>query len=161
MEAVLTREFIWGELTPPPLVVPPRRLRRVLLAIDESAGSRKALEFAATVAGESAGEVIALHVRAREPVKWGPYTLETRLDALQLVLNAVTCLREFGVSRRGLVTSARFNHVGREIAAQAQHLDADLIVMGTRNLSCLAQWLCGSVSRNTSRRAGCPVTLVH
>jgi nucleotide-binding universal stress UspA family protein len=77
------------------------------------------------------------------------------------VLNAVTCLREVGVNCRGLVTSVRFNHVGREIAAQAQRLDADLIVMGTRNLSCLAQWLCGSVSRDTTHGARCPVTLVR
>jgi hypothetical protein len=43
MEAVLTREFVWDELMLPPLVVPPRRLRRFLLAIDDSAESRKGL----------------------------------------------------------------------------------------------------------------------
>jgi nucleotide-binding universal stress UspA family protein len=160
VDALLTRESIWDELGLPPIIAPASRPRRILLAIDDSAESRRAAERAAELAG-SHGEVTAFHVRRIDPVKWGPYTLETELDALQLVQNTVICLRELGARSRGLLAVARWDRIGREIATQAQRLDVDLIVMGTRNLSSIAQVLCGSVSRETLRRTTRPVTLVR
>jgi len=47
-----------------------------------------------------------------------------------------------------------------EIAAMADHLDIDLIVMGTRGLTGFKHVLLGSVAERTIRLAKCPVLTV-
>jgi nucleotide-binding universal stress UspA family protein len=162
MEAVLTHQT--SEKLPSRAVPPAAALscpQRVLLPVDDSAESHKAVELAAKVAHQSGAEVTAVHVHPIEPRRWGPYEIETRFDAFRLVQDAVAELRRAGVRSRGIVISAPINRVGDAIGAQADRLDADLVVMGARNLSGASQLIGGSVSREVARRAHCPVTLAH
>lgn len=163
MEAVMTKQTIDSRPSPAASAVPGLGSwpQRVLLAVDDSDESHKAVELAARVAGQSAGEIIALHVHPVEPGRGGPYRVETRFEAFCLVHDTVAQLRAAGLTGRGLVTNARINRVGDAIAAQARRLDADLIIMGARDLSNVSQLLGGSVSRDVARRAHCPVTLAH
>jgi nucleotide-binding universal stress UspA family protein len=161
MEAVVTQRTTETPASPAVSAAPALQgwPQRVLLAVDDTAESHKAVALAAKVAGQSNAEVIAVHVHPIEPRKWGPYEVETRFEAFSLVHDAVAELRTAGVKSRGIVINAPIDRVGDAIGTQADRLDADLVVMGARNLSGISQLFGGSVSRDAARKAHCPVTL--
>jgi nucleotide-binding universal stress UspA family protein len=75
---------------------------RILLAVDDSPISRRAVALAADIARKSSAEVLVFHVRERQ---WGrrgsKLELESREDAAEFVNAAVYELRRAGVSARG------------------------------------------------------------
>jgi nucleotide-binding universal stress UspA family protein len=134
---------------------------RILLAVDDSTGARRAAATAAVLARVAGEEVEVFHVREFTPGKVGPLAISTRAEAVALVNTVVAGLREGGVTARGEVQEAPLEHVATRILAEAEARRASLIVMSSRSLSVLGALLGKSVSRSVLRHATCPVLIVR
>jgi nucleotide-binding universal stress UspA family protein len=137
-----------------------RRLRvsrwRILLAIDDSEPSDRAVEAAATLAEISDGQILVLHAREVGSAARNP-CLESRAEARQLVDGIAARLRRRGIRAQGEMHATRSGHAADDIADVARRIEADVIVMGSRGCSDLTSLLIGSVGHATIRRASCPV----
>lgn len=51
-------------------------------------------------------------------------------------------------------------HAGKEIVRYAADVNADLIIVGSRGLGTLQEWMLGSVSHYVAQHASCAVTIV-
>jgi nucleotide-binding universal stress UspA family protein len=161
----------------PVLTVPPRAyttsvlpFKRVLCAIDFSNPSLTALQYAASIANESAAMLTLLHV-----IEW-PW-IESPMPAYEdLPHEQAAALAEF---RRYLETTARTRlktlvpeaRQGRpandsairhgrpyvEILRVAEETRADLIVIGVHGRNVVDMALFGSTTNQVVRRATCPV----
>lgn len=134
---------------------------RILLAVDGSAHSRKASEFAGDLGRTYHAEVVVLHVREHE-LTWGAdVDVESPDEASELVDGIVRELKEAGTSARGEVRRAPLGSTPREILAVAEEEGASLIVMGTRGLTEWGSLLMGSVAHKVLHLATCPVLVVR
>ena len=111
----------------------PRRLRpgswRILLAVDNSEPSARAVNAAAAIAQVCAGEVMVFHLREVERMPKGP-AFESQKEAKELVAAIVERLRGEGLSAEGAVCATRPGQVARGIADRARQMGADLIILG-------------------------------
>lgn len=135
---------------------------RILLAVDDSAPSRRAVALAADIAQKSHAEVLVFHVRERQwGRRGGKLELESPEDAAEFVNAAVYILRRAGVSARGELRNAVFGRVAREIVGAAEESGSDLIVIGSRGLACLPGIVLSSVSHKVIHLARVPVLIAR
>ena len=130
---------------------------KILLAVDGSEHSNRAVEVAADIARKSDGEVYAIHVHEVGLV----VPVETNLEAHAIVDDTVNELLADGVKAGGDAVSARSGGIPGAIAESAESFGAGLIVMGTRGLSDVSGMLLGSVAHKVIRHAACPVLVVR
>lgn len=133
---------------------------RILLAIDDSAPSRSAAATATRLALQWDSEVVVVHVRERQVARSAVLQVETLEDATELVNRVVFELGRAGIRASGTVRSTGFGRVPREIVEIGELELADLIVMGSRRLSCLRGVLQNSVSHRVLHRSRIPVLVV-
>ena len=134
---------------------------RILLAVDGSEHSRKAVPVAGDLSRRYDGEVIVLHVREHE-VTWGAdIDVETADEARLLVDEVVRELKDSGANVRGEVVRVPLGQTPRAILDMAQEESVGLIVMGTRGLSDWGRLLMGSVARKIVHLAEVPVLVVR
>lgn len=119
----------------------------MLVAVDESEASTRAVRVAGQIAAALGARVSVLHVG-----HGGEHEAEAPDRLAQSELAAL------GVAAR---VEVRGGDVADEILAAARSLLADLLVMGSRGRSQLAGLLLGSVSQEVVARASCPVLLVR
>ena len=135
---------------------------RILAAVDESDVAGRVLAAATELAALSHGEVFVLHLREREPTKFGVLpSVESPADASSLVDDAVQKLTAAGVKAAGTVRNSVFGYAAREILAEADSRDAGVIVMGSRGRGDLAGLLLGSTAHKVIHLAGRPVLVVR
>lgn len=132
------------------------RVARILVPTDFSGTANKAFRYAAVLSKTTGASLIALHVIA--PV----YYLEPA-DAASLVREArAVAQKEFGKLKpapaRAMIQEGIPHDV---IAAAAQTVGADLVVMGTHGRSGFNRLMLGSVAENVVRHAPCPVLTVR
>ena len=142
-------------------------LRDILLALDGSDGSARAVGFVRKLVARSAARVTVLVV-IEPPTPLPIPALESfavstphpspehYAAAEELIRTMITELGSASVHPRIEVGEA-----ADTICRVADELDADVIVMGARGRSGPARWLMGSVSEQVMRHAGRPVTIVH
>jgi len=134
---------------------------RILLAVDGSEHSRRAVVVAGDMSRRYGGEVIVLHVREHE-VTWGAdIDIETAAEARQLVDGVVRDLKDSGTNVRGEVVRVPLGQTPRAILDMAQEEAVGLIVMGTRGLSDWGRLLMGSVAHKIVHLAEVPVLVVR
>lgn len=141
--------------------------RNVLVAVDGSAGSRKAAAFARQLMTDPATKLTALLAiepesavligpfdtyvpRAQNPTPEGVAAAHALIDDLRAVLGAERVEVRVEVGRPAELICK----IGDEI-------QADVIVVGARGLDPAERWLLGSVSEKVMRHAGRPVTVVR
>jgi len=142
-------------------------IRRILCPVDFSACSRAAVDYAMAIAHWYGASVTALHVFPLPPVAAAP-TGPIIMDPILLTVAEREHLladarRLLEVERApGTQTDAviRQGAVPAEILAQADSMQADLLVMGTHGRSGVDRWLLGSVTEKVLRRSRCPVLTV-
>ena len=77
--------------------------QKVLLAVDGSEHSAKAVPVAADLAKKSGGEVVVFHVREYQVARGGAFPLEDGLHARDLVDGVTASLKAEDVKARGVV----------------------------------------------------------
>jgi nucleotide-binding universal stress UspA family protein len=149
---------------------PARTLNRVLCATDLSEFGNRAVDMA-FAAAEPGGSVTLVHV-VREPPVPSPLVShygERRPSADELAkqqrkaADRLTALAESAAQGRKVrfeVRTPRAPKVAEALLAEAENLDADLIVVVTRSRSGLAKFVLGSAAHDVLYEAGRPVLLV-
>jgi nucleotide-binding universal stress UspA family protein len=134
--------------------------KTIVLALDGSEGSRRAIPVAADLARQNGGRIVIAHVEqdvagkggAPIPVTEDEIQAEIRKQADQL-------------STHGIETSVEMRNVmlggpAHPIAEIAEEANADLIVAGTRGHSPVAGLLLGSVTQRLLHIARSPMLVV-
>jgi len=150
----------------------------ILVAVDGSEHSKKALNYALELAGKFDGKITLIHVYSTV-VPLVPSVLETpstptlplptssaiaakitedaKQKGKQILNEAERVAKERLISVK---TVLREGDAVREIVAVAQEGKFDLIVIGHRGLSKLKELFLGAVSEGVSHKAPCPVLIV-
>jgi len=135
---------------------------RILVAVDHSEPSHRAVLAARDLAVLSKGEIRVLHLREREPGTKGlPVMNETPEDAHDTVREVVETLARAGVKAQGEVKHTIYGYAAREIVADAKDYDADVIVMGSRGRGDLAGMILGSTAHKLIHLTDRPVLVVR
>jgi nucleotide-binding universal stress UspA family protein len=139
---------------------------KILLPFDGSDSATRAAQFACVLCkNDSAAELHVLNV-ATPPIVFGDYVGITTLQDLEksareqgarVAAEAGAILDKCGLAHRIHVEVGSIEEI---IAAQAEALQCDLIVMGCRGLGALSSLLLGSVATKVIHLAKVPVTLV-
>jgi len=120
--------------------------KRILVAVDGSDYSRRAIPAAIEVAKKFGSEVFVVHVHEHDLGRAAAYPVESDDQADEIVAEAIATIRGAGVSAEGEVRVAFMGKVADEIVEAAANRGANLIVMGSRGLSDVAGLLLGSVT---------------
>lgn len=136
---------------------------KILVAIDHSEISVRALDAALSLALLSHGEVWVLHLREREMMgKTGLMTsAESSDEAGADASAAVEALTRAGIKAHGVVRDTAFGHAAREIVSDAAEHGVDVIVMGSRGRGDLAGLVLGSTAHKVIHLADRPVLVVR
>ena len=136
---------------------------KILVAVDHSEMSDRAVLAARDLAVLSKGEIWVLHLREREMgAKTGVLRIdETTEDADAQVAASVEVLTEAGVKAHGEVRNTIFGYAAREIVNDAIEVNADVIVMGSRGRGDLAGLLLGSTAHKVIHLSDRPVLVVR
>jgi nucleotide-binding universal stress UspA family protein len=136
---------------------------KILVAVDHSEVSARALTAARELASLSHGEVWVLHLREREMMgKTGMMTsAESSDEASTAVSDAVAELTQAGIKAHGVVRDTVFGYAAREIVSDAAGVGADVIVMGSRGRGDLAGLVLGSTAHKVIHLADRPVLVVR
>src|SRR5690349_15999290 len=148
----------------------PHKIGRVLVAVDESDGSRAAVRFLSIAELERDSRVTLLHVlpRTGAEARRSARSSDDRHrseDERKQQAGAETLLREVGAtleeSRRSIERLVTHGDPAREIVKIARSRDVDLVVLGARGLRTLGRLLLGSVSEAVLHQADRPVIIVR
>jgi nucleotide-binding universal stress UspA family protein len=145
-------------------------INKLLVALDGSNHSLKAVDFASVIAAALEARVIILSVvKAQElPEGLREYAKLEHIPGVDmeilkkvagnLVSNAERRAREKGVD--DIVGEVQEGPVARTIIARAQHHEVDMIVVGSRGLGNIEATLRGGVSHRVELLAECAVLTV-
>jgi nucleotide-binding universal stress UspA family protein len=141
-------------------------MNRILIATDGSDAAEEALETGLELANEHVAEVTIVHVEPRYDLVVGSYLTgpapvprdEIPPEDDEVLEKAAELAAEHGVEPR-LVE--RSGYPPDEIARLANEIDADVIVVGSRGLGAVSEFVLGSTSRALLRRTTRPVLVVR
>ena len=142
-------------------------IHKILVPVDFSEHSERALDAAVSVARHFGAELLLFHcyplpipslTGVPSTVTPESYVEAIRSAALQRVVQWRDKARAQGVRAEAEIGAGA---PASEIAALAETIGADLIVIGTRGLGGLQNLLLGSVAERTVRIAPCPVLTVR
>jgi len=138
--------------------------RRILVPVDFSDSSARALRHVAKRAAASGGSLIVVYV---VPADYGWLRIgrdESRDLDRSLQRQAVDRLRAFADENVGDMPAnleVRVGQPAEEIVAAARESKCDSIMLSTRGLSGLDRYLIGSVAHRVAQLAPCPVVLLR
>ncbi|MBY0398935.1 universal stress protein [Myxococcota bacterium] len=139
---------------------------KLLVPVDGSENSMKALRHAISVARSCAGSSIHVVTAHEEPIVFGEvsvYVSREMIAELQRrqsegpLSMAVQVLESSGIPHTREILEGP---IARTIARRADELGCDGIFMGTRGMTALGGLLLGSVATKVIHEANVPVTLV-
>ncbi len=139
------------------------RYRKILLPVDGSEASRRAVDHGLALARTAGAKVLLVHVRARVSELLGEPYYQRVLDhaceeAEKLVASYRPVLEAAGVGFEARVLEG---DPAQAVCTAAAVEGADLIAMGTRGVSDFEGLLLGSVSHKVLQKAPCPVLVVR
>jgi nucleotide-binding universal stress UspA family protein len=141
-------------------------MKRILIATDGSDAAEEALETALELAEEHVADVTVVHVEPSYDLVVGSYLsgpVEVSRDEMPpdddgVLERAAELAADRGVEAR-LVE--RSGYPPDEIARLANEIDADVVVVGSRGLGAVSEFILGSTSRALLRRTTRPVLVVR
>jgi nucleotide-binding universal stress UspA family protein len=142
-----------------------KEIHKILVPVDFSEHSQRALDEAIAFATTFGAEVHLLHSYQIHPQAIAPYGIvvpetyehDVRMAALRQLAEWRDKVSAAGCKVQEHLTA---HFPSEAIAEMAERLKVDLIVMGTRGLTGLKHVLLGSVAERTIRTAPCPVLTV-
>lgn len=145
--------------------------KRMVVAVDGSETSGKALDEAIKLAQEMSSIILLLHVCEEMPIMWDPDGMNMILmqNSLKAVADAGKELLEKHrrqLVEQGMTVETKLvetygGGIGSVISEEAQKWNADLLVVGTHGRKGIAHLLMGSVAEGVTRSASMPVLLVR
>ena len=155
------RQFLYEDVRTPHAEGVIVMFERILLAVDDSEESKKAIKTAVSLARATQGEILVVHVHAKDMGFQVKDDVETRLEAEMLIEAAVDVVKKAGVPVVGDLRAARIDRVAKEILDAAESYRADCIVVGSRGSGPFTQMLLGSVANQVVHLAHCPVVVAR
>jgi len=136
--------------------------KKILVAVDESDHSKKALAAAGDLAEALKSEVRVVHVRETPLGMGGSLTEpESNPEALSVVDDAVKSLVDRGVTASGELRHTHRGRVAAEIIGGAEDFGATAIVVGSRGMTELAGLIIGSVTHRILHLSNLPVIVIR
>lgn len=149
----------------PPVAVPELQLKHILVPVDFSDCSRKALHYAASFARQFNADMTLLHVVVAVPLPPQMLVFESETLSAKYHEQAARQLAEW---RKEIMSQAPVKATVRagtaahqEIIVAAHECNCDLIVIGSHGRTGLARMLTGSTAERVVRHAPCPVLVVR
>jgi len=138
---------------------PAFKLQKILVPVDFSDCSKKALQYAIPFAKQFGAELILVHVVEPYPLvpEMAPYDFENLHDGREELRSVQTTVSQQVRSSASLRTGTP--HL--EITEAARELDADLIIISTHGRKGLTRRVFGSTTEKVVRFAPCPVLIVR
>ena len=140
------------------------KLKRVLVPVDFSDCSKKALAYAVPFAKQFGAEIVIIYVVQPYP----PVPEMTAVDFDAILTQArkggegeLAKLRESITDDVTVKTVLRVGRPDLEIVRAADELNADLILLSTHGRTGLGRMFLGSVAEHVTRYAHCPVLTVR
>jgi nucleotide-binding universal stress UspA family protein len=136
----------------------------ILVAIDDSEQSGRAVKAAGELAKLSGGTVHLFHVRERQDVvgkSGGSFDNEYAEEAAALLDRAAGELEVSGVTVKTSSVHVPIGHVANEIVKAAADVEADTIVMGSHGRTGLGAVVMGSNAYKVLHLADRPVLVVR
>ena len=135
------------------------KLQKILVPVDFSDCSRKAVEYAVPFATQFGAELVLLHVVEPYAIvpEMTPYDFESIHDSrgeLEMLSKSITRT----IHTTGLLCTGT-PHL--EITAAARALPADLIIISTHGRNAISRRIFGSTAERVVRYAPCPVLVVR
>ena len=141
---------------------------RILVGLDGSEYSMKALDFAIDIAKRYQSQLVLIHVVMRQiyainPPEAGILAGTAIVRELEAEGKAILVKGEETVRAHDLPVEARLRQgvPAEELLRAATDEKVDLIVLGSRGLSQVKAFLLGSVSDKVSHHAKCPTLIVR
>jgi universal stress protein A len=138
--------------------LPVFKLKEILVPVDFTECTEKALAYAVPFARQFGATVTLLHVV--EPA-FVPASEMVDVDLSHESQRALERLRTRVASQVRCQTMIRRGGAEQEIIAVAKELACDLIILSTHGRSGLDRLLLGSTAERVVRRAGCPIFIVR
>jgi nucleotide-binding universal stress UspA family protein len=142
-------------------------LNKILVPIDFSDTSKKALQYALRFAEQFRCEIVLLHVvEPTTPMVSAPLAVEVFPqppdDSLAAKKELAALAARSGNNATNSISSTiRIGHPPNEITKAAKDLDADLIVIATHGYTSWRHLCMGSTAERVVRTAPCPVLVVR
>jgi nucleotide-binding universal stress UspA family protein len=143
----------------------PLTARTLLVPVDFSAESEKAVVYAVTLARQLGGKIMLLYVL--EPIRTPDFAMfPLSLTRKQLLAKCKRRLQRITQDlelERAIVKSheVRYGLASEEIIKTARRCRVDLIVISTHGLTGLKRYVLGSTTERVVRQAPCPVLVVR
>ena len=147
-----------------------KNFSRILLAIDDSPCSRRAIEYAKDIVRERKPTLaLVTVVTPSSPTSYGVDPLLGQQPILSAEISEIQqqtsqeFLNQLAHEFQGASEIFTFNRIGDvrdEILQVAREWTADLIIVGSNGRSGFDHFLSGSVSESLIRKASCPVLVI-
>jgi len=146
----------------PPIPLPEIQLHKILVPIDFSECSKKALAYANALARQFQASVHLLHVQGTPTpipaiIDFPIIDPETKHEA-ERRLHEMARILDPSISRQMTIVPGKPEE---EIVRAIDETNIDLVILGTHNRGALQHWLLGSISERVLRHASCPVLIVR
>ena len=145
-------------------------IKKILVPVDGSVHSKKALEFACELAKKFESELHLLHV-VQPPISTQTMGVGTsvvttefrRQDLEEIGRNVITAAKQIASDHdcKNVETQIEAGLPAHHILDSAKKHNADLIVMGSRGLTDIAGLLLGSVSHKVTHLAECSCVTIR
>jgi nucleotide-binding universal stress UspA family protein len=136
--------------------------KKILLAIDGSDHSKRAAANAITIAKFSLNSMLEIIYvidpkRAKSEIlnNWDPDDLGDKQKSY--ITEVEKMATEFGIS---FETTILYGEPGSTIVEYANKTKTDIVILGSRGLNGLQEFVIGSVSHKVLKRTNCPVLIV-
>jgi len=143
---------------------PRAKLQRLLVPVDFTPASQRALRYAAMLGERFGSTICLLHVVEAHPCAMGEAALMLTMQDEELARDTAEQLKQLAQLEipANLVIKllVRYGSSAREILNAAETLAVDLIVLATHRRSTLGRLLLGSTATQIERHAVCPVLIV-
>lgn len=129
-------------------------MARLLIAVDGSPPSLRALEFGASLATKLGVGLVLLHARPQGVLPVG----DTEAEGTRMLAALADKARSHGVA---VETELGAGDAAATISGRAEAADIQLVVMGSRGQGAVARLLLGSVATQVVHTATKPVVVVR
>ena len=153
-----------GDSSMPSAALPEVRLKKILVPVDFSEPSRKALVYATSFAKQFNAELLLFHAVPFITTPAPMYSIPLETDARLREESAKQLAQWRGALPPELSSKAIVGDGASaydQIVKTATENNVDLIILGTHGRTGAARWLIGSTAERVVRHAACPVLVVR